>query len=71
MSNIPFVFWAMEFQEKIVLRFTDLYLGTYMTESSLHTYVIQMSSFGFEMPSSNPVLSYEQLSRRLRPMFLG
>ena len=25
MSNISFVFWAMEFQEKMLLRFTDLY----------------------------------------------
>ena len=26
MSNILFVFWAMEFQEKLLLRFTDLSL---------------------------------------------
>ena len=25
LSNISFVFWAMEFQEKLLLRFTDLY----------------------------------------------
>ena len=25
LSNISFIFWAMEFQEKMVLRFTDLY----------------------------------------------
>ena len=25
LSNISFIFWAMEFQEKIFLRFTDLY----------------------------------------------
>ena len=24
LSNISFVFWAMEFQEKMLLRFTDL-----------------------------------------------
>ena len=26
MSNISFVIWAMEFQEKMLLRFADLYL---------------------------------------------
>ena len=28
LSNVSFVFWgAMEFQEKVLLRFTNLYLG--------------------------------------------
>jgi hypothetical protein len=38
LSNIPFIFWALEFQEKMLLRFTDLlclHYGEYSRDCSL------------------------------------
>ena len=35
LSNISFVFWAMELQEKLLLRFTDLYWGLLEPEAAV------------------------------------
>ena len=33
MSNILFIFWAMEFQEKMLLRFTDLWMDFFLEKN--------------------------------------
>ena len=46
LSNISFVFWVMEFQEKLLLRFTDLYefLAAY---NSMHDASLELNQLCF------------------------
>ena len=55
MSNISFIFWAMGFQEKMLLRFTDLYL--HQKESSKQLF---SKTFFFHQPSNHLTISQLQ-----------
>ena len=62
MSNILFVFWAMELQEKLLLRFTDLFqellsefIGIPLTKEAGCAYYIIKGYLGIQLFTLNTI----------------